>query len=384
MVLTRLTVENFTVFGPGRTTFDLSSGVNVLVGENGTGKTHLLKLVYVVSRVSQELGRRQVAEAESPPSHAGSVQVNRRRIPGTNLWTVDPNAPSVEPMRDDEMERWVATELKDVFQPDSLAHFANILGEPCAVVAEWEGSETIRIVIYELGAVSVQLEGLHHTAKPPLFLPSRELLTLYPGFAAAWLRRESAFDRTYLDLCLALGLRPLRAEVRAGAIEDLAATLEGTLKGPVTMDRDRFYLAYPRGPMEVTMVGEGDRKIAMLAYLLRNGSLAPGGLLAWDEPEASLNPKRANLMSKVAFDLARAGIQVVLSTHDYALCSELDLAAKRGSEEKLAFFGLKEGDRHVEVERSPSFLGLKGNPILEAFADIYDREEAWHRSEGAP
>ncbi|MBK8215424.1 MAG: AAA family ATPase [Myxococcales bacterium] len=369
MVLTRLTVENFTVFGPGRTTFDLSSGVNVLVGENGTGKTHLLKLVYVLSRVSEEHGRRQVAAAPRPH---------------TNLARPESSDPDQGATQNEGIDRWIATDLNEVFLPDSLGSFAHRSGEPCVISAEWGRDVAVWINIGKDGRIGATLRGQHRGAQPSLFLPSRELLTIYPGFAAAWLRRESSFDRTYLDLCLALGLRPLRPEARAGAIEDLATVLEGTLKGPVTMEGDRFYQQQPRGPMEVTMVGEGDRKIAMLAYLLRNGSLAPGGLLAWDEPEASLNPKRANLMSKVAFDLARAGIQVVLSTHDYALCSELDLAAKRGSEEKLAFFGLKEGDRHVEVERSPSFLGLKGNPILEAFADIYDREEAWHRGEGAP
>ena len=44
MAITRVKLENFTVFE----SLDLepSPGINVLVGANGTGKTHLLKVCY--------------------------------------------------------------------------------------------------------------------------------------------------------------------------------------------------------------------------------------------------------------------------------------------------------------------------------------------------
>ena len=43
MGLTRVELENFTAFRSLK--LDLSPGVNVLVGANGTGKTHLMKVV---------------------------------------------------------------------------------------------------------------------------------------------------------------------------------------------------------------------------------------------------------------------------------------------------------------------------------------------------
>jgi len=44
MALNRLYLENFTVFK--KLDLDFSKGINVLIGDNGTGKTHIMKLLY--------------------------------------------------------------------------------------------------------------------------------------------------------------------------------------------------------------------------------------------------------------------------------------------------------------------------------------------------
>lgn len=44
MAINRLEIKNFTVFDDIE--MDFSSGVNIFIGENGTGKTHLLKCIY--------------------------------------------------------------------------------------------------------------------------------------------------------------------------------------------------------------------------------------------------------------------------------------------------------------------------------------------------
>ncbi|MBC8143844.1 MAG: AAA family ATPase, partial [Armatimonadetes bacterium] len=47
-----LTLTNFTAFAEAR--FEFSPGVNILVGEIGTGKTHLMKVLYAVQYVQTE------------------------------------------------------------------------------------------------------------------------------------------------------------------------------------------------------------------------------------------------------------------------------------------------------------------------------------------
>jgi recombinational DNA repair ATPase RecF len=55
-------IKNFTVFGD--VAFEFSPGLNVIVGENGTGKTHVLKLGYLFSQGMAGFDR-QAAGGES-------------------------------------------------------------------------------------------------------------------------------------------------------------------------------------------------------------------------------------------------------------------------------------------------------------------------------
>lgn len=51
MPLTEIEVENFTVFDKARIPF--SKGLNVLIGENGVGKTHIMKLAYAACQAAK-------------------------------------------------------------------------------------------------------------------------------------------------------------------------------------------------------------------------------------------------------------------------------------------------------------------------------------------
>ena len=47
MYVENVRINNFTVFKDCYT--DFSKGVNIFIGENGTGKTHLLKAIYCLN-----------------------------------------------------------------------------------------------------------------------------------------------------------------------------------------------------------------------------------------------------------------------------------------------------------------------------------------------
>src|SRR5207249_4414241 len=100
--------------------------------------------------------------------------------------------------------------------------------------------------------------------KPPVFLPTRELLTIYPGFVSLYETTELPFEETWRDTCLLLGA-PLAKGPRLTEIQRLLDPLEDQLGGKVVLDDGRFYVKTPTGNLEAHLVAEGLRKLAMIA-----------------------------------------------------------------------------------------------------------------------
>jgi hypothetical protein len=239
---------------------------------------------------------------------------------------------------------------------------------------ESDASSTLTVRLTSLGKITTSWEGSAPSLERSIFVPTREVLSIFPGFIAAYLARESSFDRTYYDLCVALDAKPLRGprdEVRGRLLDELEPILGGTLVN----DNGRFYLRLPDGLMEVPLVGEGLRKLAMLVYLVINGSLTANSFLFWDEPEASLNPRLARAAGDLALGLAD-DIQVFLATHDYVLTSELALSLESRGMKHAACFALgRSPARGTVIERGETVADLQSNPILQAFADLHRRED---------
>lgn len=343
MKLTRLELHRFTAFE--HAVFELASGVNVLIGENGTGKSHLLKLIYCLNE--------SVRRYESDEGLDASPR---------------------------DLDELLTEMLVSVFQPDQLGRLVRrgIGRRKAKIAAIWsEGKKERRleITLSNLGRLVIDNYDDLTTLERSVFLPTREVLSIFPGFIASYQRRESAFDRTVYDLCVALDAKPLRGP-RDAKRATLLAPVEKVLGGRVVIENGRFYLKLPDGAMEAPLVAEGLRKLGMLAYLIINGSLSENGFLLWDEPEASMNPKLTELTGNVVLGLAQSGVQIVLATHDYLLTSELTLSVEQQRDRNTAFFALGRSPKRegTFVERGERLSELQENSILTALAALHDRE----------
>jgi energy-coupling factor transporter ATP-binding protein EcfA2 len=352
MKVEELRLRKFTVFEDA--TFEFSSGLNVMIGANGTGKSHALKALYSMTEPAFTI--------ERPGSGYG----------GQGNW----------PSRKEK--------LLHVFNPDDQAVSRCIR----------HGADDAFIgVRYDFGTRNLgltthaQQEDINGWPvapfSPVIYLPANEILSIYPGFVNLYKTRQVAFDVTYYDACVALS-GPLLRNVPP-ELEKIAADLEDAVGGKTEMHGDRFYVSLSSDwLLEAQLLAEGFRKLAVISHLIRNGSLAPGGVLFWDEPETNINPKLIPTVSRALLALAGAGIQVFIATHDYLLTNELSLGAEYRTEEakaaRLRFFALsKPGPADpVMVEWGDTVADLRENPILAEFAAHYDRENAlFYRPETA-
>ncbi len=336
MTITRLELTNFTVFE--RAKFEFCPGINVLIGENGTGKTHVLKAMYAAYRAMHRWD--------------GNLSV---------FW--------------EKLDHKFQTVFRLV--GGNLRHLIRRGGKKSRVEISNDANGTAVLEVsrktahYEL---SNRLDPRHS-----LFVPPREVLAMYRGFVAAYEGRELDFDETYYDLCKALGAAPLRGP-RAKAVEPMLAPLEKILGGKVVLEGDRFYIKQADGNTEAHLVAEGLRKIASLAYLVANGALTKDSVLFWDEPEASLNPSLVVKVVDFMRTLAASGVQIFLASHDFLLVHRLSQMAEYNVEPvvPIRFFSLyrPEPGAPVEVEQADTLVDIEHNAILDEFARYYDREQA--------
>lgn len=345
-----LSVKNFTAFREAM--FEFSSGINVFIGENSTGKTQVLKLIYTLLKIAQKFTLdKQPDNDNSKPTFQDSHSSLSRFLNVFNLKTLEQLARS------------------SVVQS-----------------SEFDSLPSIGLIFTNGGFVDVQLmENSSHSSvknvklSPPLvILPSHEILSIYPGFIATYLKREIPYDETYFDLAVLLNASLLR-QANYVEVEHLCKPLEKVIAdaSKITLENERFYIELPEdGKLEANLVAEGYRKLATLVYLIRNGSLGPGSVLLWDEPEANLNPKLITAVSEFLIGLSKAGIQVFLATHDYLLANELSLHTEYHETPGIKFFSLfrQQGHDGVLVETGKTLATIANNPILDAFVAHHDKE----------
>ena len=328
--LTRVELECFTAFS--KLTLDLSPGINVLVGANGTGKTHIMKVCHAACDAYQKGGR-------------------------------------------------FADKLVRVFLPSgrSLGRLVKRQqGSSKAVIRIFRGSFRLysSFSSQTTSASSVKSTRSRAWLDDPIesvYIPVKEMLSNAPGFRSLYETREIHFEEVYKDI-LDRAYTPILRGPTEPYRRRLLAILQNAIQGKVTIKQEEFFLRNRQGNLEFSLLAEGIRKLGLLWLLIQNGTLRSGSLLLWDEPETNLNPKLFGILMDVLLELQRSGVQVLLATHDYVILKELDL--RRTDDDQIAFHSLYRDSDTGEIASltTPHYLGIAPNAIAETFDDLYDRE----------
>jgi AAA domain, putative AbiEii toxin, Type IV TA system len=331
--ITHIAANNFTAFAALEQAF--SPGVNILIGENGTGKTHLLKILYAACAVT-------VGE---------------------------------------DKEKSFALKLRNVFTP-----FEGRMGR---LARRQSGSIKSKVAVTRQGGGKLVAEFSNHTNSPDdvkvtgdsnwrrtelvsAYIPVKEMLAHAPGFLATAGKREIAFEEVYSDIIKRAFLPKLLGPTDADR-QRLLNALQKAIDGKVLAKGEHFFLKNKQGDLEFTLLAEGMRKLALVWLLIQNGTLLAGSVLFWDEPEANLNPALMGEVVEVILELQRLGVQVFLSTHNYVLLKEFDL--RRKERDRIRFISLaRDADGSVSAKAYDDYTAIDPNAVAKTFDSLYDRE----------
>lgn len=328
--VTRIRLQHFTAFNE----LDLlpCPGINVFVGANATGKTHLMKVAYAACDAAKK-------------------------------------------------EERFADKLTRVFLPAE--------GKIGRLAKRRQGTSNAHAEV-KIGRARVRTEFSSRTTRPQdaeerrpkrtpkvssVYIPVKEMLANAPGFRSLYAERAIHFEEVYNDL-LDRAYLPLLRGAPDVERRPLLDRLRRELGGSILLEDEEFYWKGRQGKLEFTLLAEGLRKLGLLWLLIQNGVLLEGSVLFWDEPEANLNPKLLDPLVGVLLELQRLGVQVFIATHDYVLLKQLDLQQEDADE--VQFHALHRDGDDVVCNSTDAYLDIDPNAIDEAFGEIYDAEVKRH------
>jgi len=126
-------------------------------------------------------------------------------------------------------------------------------------------------------------------------------------------------------------------------------------------------------PRDFRMLSSGQQKLALLWLLARDGISRDLSVLILDDAEQNLSPSILDKVAQALIELQRLGVQIFLSTYSYILMKELELG--KTENDKLLFHSLYRGDDcEVHVQSCLDRRALVEDVTQEAGMRVYDKE----------
>jgi predicted ATPase len=283
-----------------------SAGINVMIGSDDSGKTSLLKLLYATLRSAEIYSR----EVENKP-------VSLKKILADKLQdTFQPGKKGLGElvMRPSNKEK-LQVELE--FKNDRLKYedrFFFTFGDSTTTTIV-EGQDKIKSFPDEFRAV---------------FIPAKEVLT---SLAAIRATRDNlrlpGFDDTYLDLIRSLVLPNIPGNIQEdlkGVNQELASLFQGQIE---QVAEGEFVFKRAGQDYSMPLTAEGIKKIGIISTLIRNRQLNSTSVLFMEEPETALHPQAVRKLVAMMIQMAKAGIQIFLATHNYFVLKQIYISSRK-------------------------------------------------------
>ena len=334
-----ITLENLGAFKHFQ--WQKHANINILIGKNDTGKTHLLKILYSFAKSAEEFVK-QSSQPHATQETFGTILANKI------LWTFQPEGNGLSE---------IVTKGQGKLKVE-----ARLCNENYNFSF---GRDTTR-KITDCPSSIICPENLR-----TFFIPPKELLTAFDAIGAV---REQlqifGFDDTYYDLIKALRLPTTKGKIQKD-MKEVLDSLEELFAGEIVREENRFVFKRGREKFLMPQVAEGIKKIGILTTLIRNRTLQKGTILFMDEPETNLHPEAIIALVKMLFSLSKAGIQIYIATHSYFIIKQFELLA-REHKQNIQICSLQKSDGNIIGEFNDLQEGLPDNPIIDASIQLYE------------
>lgn len=313
------------------------SNINLVIGENGTGKTFLLKALYSATRAMEEYKR------------------------GDDIKTIN---------------EVLAEKLRWTFQVDKLGDMVTRSSNESLIFEMKLGTDQIGYQ-FSSSATSKVVTATAPSGKREtnsIFIPAKEVLSLYSIILKSReVDKSFGFDDTYYDLVKALRISPKKGK-NYTAFSNSRKLLNSVIDGKVEYDETSgkwFYKNNRSQKFSIGATSEGVKKISIMDRLLSNGYLDNQSIIFIDEIESALHPTAIcqflDMVAKIATDM---DLQFFISSHSYFVIKKLALIAKNNLG-LVSCISLSKDKKPAVHDLSE---GMPDNSIIDASIALYEEE----------
>lgn len=365
-------ISNFTVFKKNEIQF--SKGLNIFIGKNGTGKTHLLKLINCLDNNFYTLAKenKKYKSEEDDIKTFSVIDSKSFPIPSSFLKLYNKYVYS----NDAKKEMFNSKKILVKFNKYISLQLDNRI---YSFVPHNRNGITINTKVFKREFFLKYKKTYKLKNNKFTFIPCKDILTSSKGFSALYDSRYINFESVYYNIIKKSEL-PIIRDLDEDFI-NIAKKIEEAIGGKAIYKNNYFLMDYKNiGEIYFDMVAEGHKKLALIYILIMNGEIDKNTVLLLDEPESNLNPQLTDLLVEILLSLSKLGCQIFIATHNTFILDDIEIQRKK--EHKILYHSFYFDDKNkangVNIETKEFLKDLEHNDIEEKIIkqhnDYLDKE----------
>ena len=339
---------------------DFAKGINLFIGENNVGKTGLIKFLYANIKSYEEYSKLKNSPSERSFKELLSVKLQ-------NTFQSDDKIGSIVCKSNNE----------DLNSDLTVNNYDKI---------QFSFKKTTKLEVSNLEFPEISKKSLLSKRFNTVFIPAKEVLSISKIIKLAKDRYSMpGFDDTYNDLIDDIEPHFVKKhEIKD--LENISNKFKNNIiDGEIEYDFDKskyYYQGTDGYNYDLTMTAEGIKQLGIIPLLIKTGKIKKGTILFLDEPDNNLNPVAIRKFVYALFDLACAGIQIFITTHNHlfsqyiSLLNEYKSISENINIPDSKFFALfKDNNKKTSIEIGNDLLDIQHNLILDEHVKLSDKEQ---------
>ena len=288
--------------------FDNFANINLFVGENDTGKTTILKLLYCISHELKNLINTNIRVCNIFQYINNIYTFNNFKFGSSNKPT-------------DKLKKLYLYDENSIHFNASISNSKN-----------------------EIITSDDNINNYNYDYKP-LFIPAKEILSIMN--AVIYLERnniKSGFDDSYTDIIYEI---LARKNIDEKELLSVFKNKYDFYNGNIQIDENTNAVNYHKNDgniYNINITAEGIKKLGIFEVLHNTGNLTKKSILFIDEPENSLHPKMVRELMRFLVDISKEGVQIFMASHNSFVLNQLSNIAIKDNYPINVYFFIKEYD----------------------------------------